>query len=231
MLSLAMALLLTGCGAAEPGAPGTEELRETAEVLSRERDFDHDGTPETTEAVTIPGQEGEGAAWYELRVTSADGGLLWSQTAAEAHAGWTSLFALELDGEDYLLRYNPYMNTGLASYAYQIFSLGEKGEELVLRENQVDFDIHFGSPAHAGFDSTAVAAFLEEVHGYLDASTLLLSTQGGACRTGGSGEDYWEDLDFLPEELRDGSMTLEESLRRYAETMAQRAEEASPENG
>ncbi len=203
-------------------------LEETAEVLSEDYDFDHDGVPETTEIVTVWESEGDRAAWHELWVTTADGELLWNQEAAEAHVGWTSLFALEVGDQDYLLRYDPYMGQGSATYAYQIFSLDETGAEQVLRENNVDFDINFGSPYHEGFDAAALADFLEEVHGYLDQSTLLLSTEGGKFCTGGSGAEFRLDTDLLDslcpyDETRSLRENLE-NLERFRTAARQAAE-------
>ena len=152
--------------------------------------------------------------WYELRIGD------WMQEAYVAHVGWMSIFALEIDGQDYLLRYTPQMVTGCAYYAYQIFSLDEAGEEVLLKENSVEFDVNFGSDSlHHSFDPAAIAAFLEEVHGYLDDSTLLLSTEGGDFRTGGSGAEFQEDCFwdwFYP---YDEEETLEENLRTYAKQM------------
>ena len=206
----------------EDGALSGSVLEETAEILSENYDFDRDGVPETTEVVTLWEPEGERAAWYELRVSDGAGELLWSQDAAEAHAGWTSLFALEREGEDCLLRYNPYMGQGYCTFAYELFSLGEAGEEWALRTGSMEFDINFGSTLHQGFDDAAIAAFLEEVHGYLAESTLLLSTDGGAFRTGDSGADFREsDLGILWDEAcpYDEERSLEENLRNYAEAM------------
>ena len=64
---------------------------------------------------------------------------------------------------------------------------------------------------------------MEEVHGYLAESTLLLSTDGGAFRTGGSGADFREsDLRVLWDEAcpYDASQSLAENLQNYADTMA-----------
>jgi hypothetical protein len=141
---------------------------------------------------------------------------LWSDIAATSHAGWNSLFAVEINGEDYLLRYNPYMGQGAAGYSYQIFSLNEAGEEVLLNRNDVSFDINFGSTAHQSFDAAAIAAFLEEVHGYLEGSTLLLSTESGLFCSGGSGTNFQEDGYFWDEFCPyDPSMTLEENVRNY----------------
>lgn len=91
-----------------------------------------------------------------------------------------------------------------------------QGEEILLHENDVSFDINFGSPAHQSFDTAAIATFLEEIHGYLNESVLLLSTEGGAFRTGGSGAEFREDFRFWDETCPyDESKTLEENLRAY----------------
>lgn len=232
ILALAVCLLLAGCGAppeAPAGSDGTSSEQETAVVPELEEtvdhswadwDFDRDGTAETVEAVTFREPEGARAAWHQLRISTAAGKLLWSQDAAEAHIGWTALFALELDGEDCLLRYNPSMGQGACTFTYQIFSLDGEGEERVLLENSVSFDLNFGSETHEAFDPAAIAAFLEEVHGYLAESTLLLSTDGGTFRTGGSGADFRESvLGTLWDEAcpYDEEMTLEENLRNYRE--------------
>lgn len=226
--ALALCLLLAGCGAAgnspaERAADSAAELTETVERRWSDYDFDHDGKAETVEAMALREPEGEQAAYYQLRISDGAGEPLWSQDAAEAHMGWTSLFALEWEGEDCLLRYNPYMGQGYCTFAYELFSLSEAGEEQVLQARSVEFDINFGSPHHQGFDAAAIAAFLEEVHGCLAESTLLLSTDGGTFRAGGSGEDFREsDLGILWDEAcpYDGEKSLEENLQNYADTMA-----------
>lgn len=155
-------------------------LEQTTDVFGKTYDFDHDGEAESVEIVTLWSPELPArAAWYELRVKQGDGTLLWEQVAAESHVGWTSLFALKLDGQDYLLQYNPYMSQGFATYHYQIFSLDEEGEEVLLQENSVEFDINFGSPIHGVFDPAAIADFLWEAKGLLADSWLLLSTENG----------------------------------------------------
>lgn len=152
-------------------------MEQTVETLPGNWDFDHDGAPETVELVTVLAPETPCfPAWYELRIGD------WTQEAGLAHVGWTGIFALELEGQDYLLRYNPWMGQGAADYRYQIFSLNERGEEVLYRENGVAFD--------AGSGGAEAAPFLEEVRGYLDQSTLLLSTQGGVFSSGGSGGDW-----------------------------------------
>lgn len=135
--------------------------------------------------------------------------------------GWTSLFALKMDGEAYLLRYNPWMGQGYATYDYQIFSLDSTGEEMVLKVNGVAFNTMFDNEQyHQSFDPAAIAAFLEEVHGYLDDSTLLLTTEGGQFRTGGSGAGFRDDLYFVTDSpTYDENKSMEENLRTYMEVL------------
>lgn len=163
---------------------------QTTEILPGSYDFDRDGAPETVEAVTVLTPETPYfPAWYELRVTDGDGTPLWSATAGLPHAGWRSFFACTVDGEDCLLTYDPAVYQGSAAYAYELLSL-ENGVLTLLRQGSVEFDIDAGI---LDFDPEAIAAFFEEVHGYLDASTLLLSTEGGEYASGGSGADFRRD--------------------------------------
>lgn len=190
-------------------------LEQTKETLPGDYDFDHDGEPETLELVTVLTPETPYfPAWYELRVTRPDGTALWTQDAALAHVGWISVFACQIDGKDYLLRYLPWAGQGCYAYDCQLFSLDSAGEELTLRKNRVEFDMMFGSDMHQSFEPAAIAAFLEEVHGYLDDSTLLITTEGGEFHTGGSGADFREDMDFWGDDCPyDADRSLEENLR------------------
>lgn len=162
------------------------------EILGENFDFNHNGILET---VTLEGNAGEESTFWVLRVTE-DGQELWADSAALAHAGWNSIFACAIDGEDYLLWYNPWTGTTGSDYHYQIFSLSAEEGKTVLLEKAIQFDL---SGEYAVFDPTAIAAFLEEIHGYLQESTLLVTTQNGLFRSGGSGAVYQDDLEFLME--------------------------------
>lgn len=209
-------------------APSTEP-EETRETLPGSYDFDHDGTQEMVELVTVWDQENgeQMPAWYQLEVVRADGTELWRQDLAEAHVGWGSVFACTVDGEDCLLRYYPTMYQGCGEYHYALFSLAETGEEQILQTNSVAFDINFGREDHTGFDPAAIAAFLEEVHGLLAESTLLASTEGGTLRTGGSGAEFRANDKFWDENCPyDEGKSLEENLRNYRDVMERQAEAA-----
>lgn len=187
---------------------------ERHETLPGSYDFDHDGEPEIVELVTVgedrePNLEG----WYELRVRTGDNRLYWEQSYIEAHVGWGTCFACRVDGEDYLLRYLPAMYQGYATYTYELFFLDETGEEQVVREGSVNFDMNFNE-LHQRFEPEEIAAFLEEVHGLLEDSELLLTTEGGNFRSGGPGSAFKDDLAFWTEDpLYDESKSLEENIR------------------
>ena len=197
------------------------------ETLPGTYDFNHDGTPETVELVRYQYPAPPAVEVTDLHVVNKAGEALWTAFAASAHAGWNSLFACTLEGEDYLLEYHPTMYQGWCDYTYRLFSLGAYGEELVLRESAVSFDINWGSPLGHSFDPAAIAAFMEEVNGLLAQSRLLLTT-----------DEALEDMD--PEHPRDTlwwlladgsgypagytydeSASMEANLRAYAAAMEQ----------
>ena len=171
----------------EDGALTGDSYEESVEVLPGEYDFDHDGEADMVElATTYDHAEGEKRAvgQYVLTVRKADGTKLWSTSAHWAHPGWTSVFACKVDGQDYLLQYEPEMWQGWADYSYKLFYpyivspvTGERQEQ-VLRESYLVWDDNFRMDGHH-FDSTELADFLWEVRGYIADSTLLLSTEDG----------------------------------------------------
>ncbi|MCI9120841.1 MAG: hypothetical protein HFG00_04845 [Oscillibacter sp.] len=188
--------------------------REYWETLPGLYDFDRDGRPERLELIRM--YEGGGkysTGGYGLRLWSEAGELLWSETAHESHTGWRSFFACRVEGEDYLLCYEPVMYQGFANYQYRLFSLDEHGGLCAKQERNTDFDINFGSPMHESFDPAAIASFLEEVRGLLADSDLLLTTEGGTFRSGGPGAAFQDDLNIWTEDpLYDAEKSLEKNI-------------------
>ena len=169
-------------------------LTRTVEVLPGQYDFTGDGTPETAEVLTVTASDGTNA-WYELRVL--DGGdVLWSRQAGLGHAGWTTLFACRYQGQDCLLWYSPWISMGDACFQYQIFTLDGAGEEQLLRSDSVSFSLPAGEWGMEDLGPD-VADFLTEVHGFLEGSDLLLTTENGKFRSGGSGADFRDDLESV----------------------------------
>jgi hypothetical protein len=171
----------------EGGTLTGDSFEETVEVLPGEYDFDHDGEPDTVELATTYDyvEDGKGAVGqYVLTVRKADGTELWHTSAHKAHVGWTSVFACKVDGQDYLLQYDPGMWQGWAEYSYRLFypyivsPVGGERQEQVLRESFLAWDNNFQAEGHH-FDAAELADFLWEVRGYIADSTLLLSTEDG----------------------------------------------------
>ena len=135
-----------------------------------ETDLNRNGVPET---INVVWQDDE--MRYQLTVTEGDE-VIFTQNAYAAHVGWLALFLYQKDGQDYLLRYIPGMWMGNAYYSYQLFYLAENGAEVVVQENEVSFDINFGSSLHGDFDPAAIDAFLTEVNALLSDSIQLMNT-------------------------------------------------------
>jgi len=140
---------------------------------------------------------------------------LWSEQLSTSHAGWGSLFLCELDGKEYLLRYNPGMWQGYCTYTYTLFTL-EGGVEKAYQTKTLEFDIN-GTKA---LDVPEMVAFADEVNALIEKSILLLNTDGGDFHFGPStAEVFFERyswLDNYPELFKDGD-SLETRLNKYSE--------------
>ena len=193
------------------------DLTVTSFEIANAYDMNHNGILESCKITWGPDAI-SGSGDYRLSIMEEETEI-WHDYAGTTHAGWNSIFAVKVDGEDYLLRYVPDIGTGIGWYMYELFSLDENGEEVLLKSNEVEFDLNFGG-AHRSFDPAAIAAFLKEVHSMLnDESELLLSTDRGRYRSGGSGATFDSDK-FWGDSFDYSDKSLEEILRIYAEEMS-----------
>lgn len=150
-----------------------------------------------------------------LSICNRSGKEILSEGLSTSHAGWGSLFLCKLDGKHYILRYNPYISQGYATYMYTLFTL-EGGDEKVFRSNTLEFDIN----GIARLNPSKMIAFADEVNDLLSKSVLLLSTEGGEYHFGPTlAESFFERyswLDLTPE-LYDNKDDLETRLLKYNE--------------
>ena len=120
---------------------------------------------------------------YRLRVSNQSGEELWSAELGLAHVGWSSYFLYRDSVKTALLRYEPTMYQGEASYSYELFMLSENGTT-TLAENSVSFSVNPDSkdpwPAEA-------RKFADEVNRLLDQSELLFSTLNAELHSYGDG--------------------------------------------
>ena len=120
---------------------------------------------------------------YRLRVSNQSGEELWSAELGLAHVGWSSYFLYRDSVKTALLRYEPTIYQGEASYSYELFMLSENGTT-TLAENSVSFSINPDSK-----DSWPAEAqkFADEVNRLLDKSELLFSTLNAELHSYGDG--------------------------------------------
>ena len=120
---------------------------------------------------------------YRLRVSNQSGEELWSAELGLAHAGWSSYFLYRDSVKTALLRYEPTIYQGDASYSYELFMLSENGTT-TLAENSVSFSVNSDSA-----DSWPAEArkFADEVNRLLDKSELLFSTLNAELHSYGDG--------------------------------------------
>ncbi|MDR3913678.1 MAG: M56 family metallopeptidase [Oscillospiraceae bacterium] len=120
---------------------------------------------------------------YRLRVSNQSGEELWSAELGLAHVGWSSYFLYRDSVKTALLRYEPTIYQGEASYSYELFMLSENGTT-TLAENSVSFSVNSDSadpwPAEA-------RKFADEVNRLLDKSELLFSTLNAELHSYGDG--------------------------------------------
>lgn len=120
---------------------------------------------------------------YRLRVSNQSGEELWSAELGLAHVGWSSYFLYRDSVKTALLRYEPTIYQGEASYSYELFMLSENGTT-TLAENSVSFSINLDSkdpwPAET-------RKFADEVNRLLDKSELLFSTLNAELHSYGDG--------------------------------------------
>lgn len=120
---------------------------------------------------------------YRLRVSNQSGEELWSAELGLAHVGWSSYFLYRDSVKTALLRYEPTIYQGEASYSYELFMLSENGTT-TLAENSVSFSVNSDStdpwPAEA-------RKFADEVNRLLDKSELLFSTLNAELHCYGDG--------------------------------------------
>lgn len=120
---------------------------------------------------------------YRLRVSNQSGEELWSAELGLAHVGWSSYFLYRDSVKTALLRYEPTIYQGEASYSYELFVLSGNGTT-TLAENSVSFSVNPDStdpwPAEA-------RKFADEVNRLLDKSELLFSTLNAELHCYGDG--------------------------------------------
>ncbi|MBD5133945.1 MAG: hypothetical protein HDT38_05685 [Clostridiales bacterium] len=187
-------------------------------------DLNRNGMPEAVQVTAVADRQ-------QLEVWE-DGKVIWQDEGYFAHMGWNAVFLCTLDGEDYLLRYNPYMGQGWCTYSYQLFTLSKDGTEQTARENSVSFDVNFYALEHDSFDPSAIAGFMSDVNSLLAHSVQLLNTNEDLLDTFRKNGRLYDSLGWLDWEeafVRDENKSLLENLQAYKAAMDARSYAEMPQ--
>lgn len=123
------------------------------------------------------GNAGDGESGYVM-VYAADGKTLFhNEFAHTARAGWKSIYLGNSDGQSWLMVLRIEDRDDYGEYNYQVFRLGESGEVQLLAGSSFAFGGDYI------YDDELFWQWAQELEGYLENSTLLLSTQDGEVRT------------------------------------------------
>ena len=158
----------------DPSNP-VEDPNESVEPLKVRHfaDLTHDGVDET---ITLTYQEEMGL--YTLMVANAEGEMLWQGNAGLSHVDWNGFYLYEKDGQQYLMSWLPYGNTGLCSYIYEIFSLSETGEQILLTSGSFLYGTNTVEEL-LSIDIEGLKAFEAEVNALLEDAIVLITTDEG----------------------------------------------------
>lgn len=141
-------------------------------------DLTHDGKTETLSVLKY--EDGDELAL--LTISDISKTILWTEEAHTSHAGWNSIYLCHLDGEDYLLAFNPYQSTGIADFTYVLFHItGQKMIE-VSDSGYYSFSYSAQKGDKNAFNEETFRTFADKVNSYLQNSYLLLSTENGDLR-------------------------------------------------
>lgn len=177
ILALLFCVSIAGCQKPNASAEVPPDLVDITsgakeeEIIITYSDLTHDGNEEKVMIDISQLKEKQTAI---LKVLDEKDNIIWEESAGTAHAGWNSIYLYTLNGEDYLLRYNPYIVQGIADYKYELFYLDENGSEKHKDFNSLHFDI---TGCEHPLDVEKIVSFVDEVNEYLSKSILLLSTQ------------------------------------------------------
>lgn len=143
---------LTACSSqAKPDAKEafTQYFTENYEVDSTKAfsrmylaDMTHDGAEEmivVNQGYITKGEDRTlGAGSVDVLFQNEEGDVTKIWTYPIHHAESTFLYLTKIEGEQYLLQYFPTESQGICTYHYNVFSLNNKGEAVVLKEAEAD---------------------------------------------------------------------------------------------
>lgn len=134
-----------------------------------------DGSGTETIEVYI-GNIGDGDSGYVF-VKDEKGTILYNAFAHTARAGWNNIYLGENKNGAFLMTLHIEDRDDYGEYNYQVFRLGEDGDVKLTAGSVFSFG---GSYI---YNDALFWDWVKEMEGYLEESTLLLSSQDGEIRT------------------------------------------------
>ena len=155
-------------------------------------DLNRNGIPEELRVVSLDGGAGQKLEVWE------GGELIYEEEGYFAHAGYNALFLYHDEDGDYLLRYNPYMAQGWATYSCRLFTLYEHGASTA-RYADLEFDLNFHPMMRSQhkFDVNEITGFMSEINQLLSHSVQLINTDQDLLKTFEKNGWLYDDLGWL----------------------------------
>lgn len=125
------------------------------------------------------GDTGDGESGIVM-IKDAEGGLLCTQDAHIARAGWNNIYLGEKDGIPFLMNVYVEDRWDFGAYGYWVYRLDEKGAVRQMAGSLLDFDLGSGL---LQYDDEIFKEWAGGMTSWLEYCHLLLSTQDGELRT------------------------------------------------
>ncbi len=162
---------------------GTEKITQiyTGAYYLEPMDLTHDGIDEYIK-IDVEGIQADSQKQAYLKVLDAKGNVLWQTELGLARAGWNSFFKVYTKEGVCLLQYLPVVMQERGEYSYRLFYLKDDASEVEVASDTVAFSIY---PNNVEVDGEVaipredMLTFAEEINGYLDGASMLISTVNG----------------------------------------------------
>lgn len=180
-------------------------------VASYEANLNHDessmkvSTDELVEVYT--GNVGDGDSGFVL-FTSGEANDPYSIEAHVARAGWTSIYLIDTEVNDYLFELTMEIREGFGNLSYMVYHFGEQlGPKIpVVINDSVTYSYEGDT-----FDEKAFEIWASGMENYLNDAKLLLSTQDGILRTEPSNDLELYNAKTILEQIEESMEGLHQS--------------------
>ena len=146
-------------------------------------DFTHDGKKEYL-VIDVKDIQSDNQASAYLKVTDANGKIIWQKELGLPVAGWNSYYLVWNQDGACILQYLPKVMQERGAYEYRLFYLEEDGSEVEVAADTLDFRLMPASDEviEVTIPKDEMIQFADDVNGYLENARLLISTVNGVLQ-------------------------------------------------